>query len=155
MNRGFGLFRYAVVALGLALAASVAFAEEEPMTPATLKGAKVIDAAEAAAIADKGDTAIFDMRRALNFEKGHLKGSVSLPYDQKSEKTEKFDASKDKYDLSALPKDKAKAVMFYSDGPTGWKSYKMAAIAVKEGYKKVLWFRGGTAEWTQKGFKLD
>lgn len=155
MIKGLGVLKYAILALGLALAASVALAEEEPMTPATLKGAKVIDATEAAAVADKGDAAIFDMRKALNFEKGHLKGAVSMPYDQKSDKTEKFDSAKDKYDLSALPKDKAKAVMFYSDGPTGWKSYKMAAIAVKEGYKKVLWFRGGTAEWTQKGFKLD
>lgn len=132
-----------------------ALAEDEPLTPTTLKGGKIISAVEAKVLVEQGKTAIFDMRRAMNFEKGHLKGAISLPYDQKSAKVENFDASVDKFDLSKLPGNKSTSLIFYSDGPTGWKSYKAAVLAIRNGHSNVNWFRGGTAEWIDKGFSLE
>lgn len=145
---------FAAVAV-LFCAFTLAFAADDPPTPTTLPGGKVVNAAEVKEVVESGKAAVYDMRKAMNFEKGHLKGAISLPYDQKSERVENFDSSKDKVELQLLPKEKDKPLLFYSDGPTGWKSYKMAVIAIKQGYKKVLWFRGGTAEWTEKGYTLD
>ena len=80
---------------------------------------------------------------------------MSVSYKEKSDKSEGFDASKDEFELSKLPADKAARLVFYSDGPTGWKSYKAAVTAVKAGYRKVHWFRGGFPEWRSSGQKYD
>ena len=143
------IFAHALMCISLAIT-PVAFAAEDPETPNTLAGGKIISADEAKALA--GKAAFFDMRKAVSYGKGHLPGAQPLPYDQKSEKSVNFDATTDKFDTSQLPTDKASAVVFYSDGPTGWKSYKAAVIAIRNGYTNVMWFRGGTAEWEAKGF---
>lgn len=138
--------------LGAALALSlvVPAARAGDATPTALPGGKVISAAEAKALV--GKAAFFDMRKAVNYGKGHISGAVALPYEQKSAKTADFDASVDEFDRKALPADKTAALVFYSDGPMGWKSYKAAVLSIRDGYKNVMWFRGGTAEWEEKGF---
>lgn len=155
MLRKVGILSIVALFVSLFVTSAVFAKEGEPLTPTSLEGGKILSAEAVKAVVDAGNLAIYDMRKAMNFEKGHIKGAISLPYDQKSELNPKFDASKDKYDLAQLPKDKNKALVFYSDGPTGWKSYKMAVIAIREGYKKVIWFRGGTAEWTEKKLPLE
>jgi len=137
----------------LLLLFTAAHAADDPPTPTTLSGGKIISADEAKAMADKA--AFFDMRKALSYGKGHLPGATPLPYGQKSEKSAGFDATQDKFDLSQLPQDKSSAVVFYSDGPAGWKSYKAAVVAVRSGYTNVMWFRGGSTEWESKGFALE
>lgn len=146
------ILAHGFLALTLAFAPS-AFAADDPETPKSLTGGKVLSAAEAKALT--GKAAFFDMRKAVSYGKGHLPGAQPLPYDQKSDKAENFDAAMDKFDLSQLPADKSATVVFYSDGPTGWKSYKAAVIAIRNGYTNVSWFRGGTAEWEAKGFPLE
>lgn len=147
--------RWTAVILGacliLALSAPLARASDE--TPTDLAGGKVISAEEAKALV--GKARFFDMRKAVNYGKGHLPGAVALPYEQKSDKTPAFDASVDQFDRSQLPADKAAAIVFYSDGPAGWKSYKAAVLALRDGYKNVMWFRGGTGEWEAKGFAYE
>jgi rhodanese-related sulfurtransferase len=142
-----------IVMLPLFVVSLVTHAAVDPPTPTTLSGGKVISADEAKAAV--GKAAFFDMRKALSYGKGHLPGAVPLPYDQKSDKSADFDAAKDKFDMSQLPKNKSDAVVFYSDGPTGWKSYKAAVVAIRSGYTNVMWFRGGSAEWEGKGFALE
>jgi rhodanese-related sulfurtransferase len=137
----------------LLLVAAAAHATDDPPTPTTLPGGKVVSADDAKAMV--GKAAFFDMRKALSFGKGHLPGATPLPYDQKSDKTASFDATKDKFDMAQLPANKAGAIVFYSDGPTGWKSYKAAVISIRAGYGNVMWFRGGSAEWEAKGFPLE
>lgn len=132
---------------------SNAFAADDPETPKSLAGGKIVSAAEAKAMV--GKSTMFDMRKAVSYGKGHLPGAQPLPYDQKSDKSEKFDATMDKFDMTQLPADKSAAVMFYSDGPVGWKSYKAAVIAIRNGYTNVSWFRGGTAEWEATGFPYE
>jgi rhodanese-related sulfurtransferase len=95
------------------------------------------------------------MRSAINFGKGHLPGATALPYKENSDYKAKFDSSKDVFDLGKLPADKNTAIVFYSDGPTGWKSYKAAVLAKKAGYKKVMWLREGTKGWEAKKFQLQ
>jgi 3-mercaptopyruvate sulfurtransferase SseA len=66
-----------------------------------------------------------------------------------------FDRKADIFELDKLPKSKAATVVFYSDGPTGWKSYKAAVLAIGAGYADVRYMRGGFADWTAKGLPVE
>lgn len=142
----------AILFASIAVCSPAALAADPPATPTTAKGVEVVTPEQAKALVGKAQ--FFDMRSAVNYGKGHIQSAVALPYDQKSELVEAFDASKDKFDLSKLPSDKNATIVFYSDGPTGWKSYKAAITSVKAGYKNVKWMREGTQGWTAKGFPL-
>ena len=134
--------------------AALTAAAEDPPTPTTApKGVAIVTPEQAQALVGKAQ--FFDMRAAVNYGKGHVKGATALPYDQKSEKREDFDATKDRFDMTKLPKDKAALLVFYSDGPTGWKSYKAAVLTARAGYTNVKWMREGTAGWTAKKLPLE
>jgi len=125
--------------------------EEKPLTPASLPGGAVVTVNEAKALLDGGRARFFDMRSAVNFGKGHVPGATALPYKEKSSYSADFAASVDGFDLGALPSDKSSLLLFYSDGPTGWKSYKAAVLAVRAGYRNVKWLREGFSGWTAAG----
>ena len=128
---------------------------QKPETPTTLTGGRVISAEEAKKLLD-GKSALFvDTRSVVNFGKGHVPGAVTASYKEKSEPVAAFDAAVDSFELDKLPKDKAAAVVFYSDGPTGWKSYKAAVLSVKAGHKNVMYLRGGMADWTAKNLPVE
>jgi rhodanese-related sulfurtransferase len=122
-------------------------------TPKTLEGGKVVTAEEARDLIDKKAAGFFDMRKAINYGKSHIPTAVSAPY--------KWDSKVDvtvrtgKFDMSKLPKDKDTALVFYSDGPTGWKSYKASIDAINAGYKNVMYFRGGFSTWESKGYPVE
>lgn len=141
-----------IASLATAFGMSSALADDPP-TPQSAKGVEVISIQQAQKLIGKAH--FFDMRSAVNYGKGHIKGATALPYDQKSDKNEAFDASKDKFDMSKLPADKGAAIVFYSDGPTGWKSYKAAILAARAGYGNVKWMREGTAGWAAAKLPLD
>lgn len=128
---------------------------DAPATPSTLSGGKVITVEEGKKLLDSKAATFIDTRAVLNFGKGHVPSALIAAYKENSDKVESFDASKDQFDLSKLPSDKSKAIVFYSDGPTGWKSYKAAVLAIKAGYKNVHYMRGGYAEWTAKSFATE
>lgn len=139
-----------VVAAALGIPCAMA---DDPPTPASAKGFEVLSIEKARDLIGKAQ--FYDMRSAVNYGKGHVKGAVALPYDQKSEKSENFDGAKDKFDMAKLPQDKSAAIVFYSDGPTGWKSYKAAVMASRAGYTNVKWMREGTSGWTAKQLPLE
>jgi rhodanese-related sulfurtransferase len=154
------MFMSRTIAVGLSalalFAASLTCAAQgtPPVTPTTLSGGKVVSADEAKKLLDGKQSVFVDTRSAMNFGKGHVPGAVSVQYGEKSEFAENFDASKDRFDLAQLPGDKNAALVFYSDGPTGWKSYKAAVLAVRAGYKSVHYFRGGWAEWEARKYPV-
>ena len=129
-----------------------AVAAEGVETPAVLKGGKVITADEARKLSEAKGAFFVDTRSPVNFGKGHVPGAVSIGYKERSDKVPNFDASVDGFDLAKLPADKNAKIVFYSDGPTGWKSYKAAVMAINGGYKNVMYFRGGYADWVSKGY---
>lgn len=124
-------------------------------TPTTLTGGKVISVQDAHKLAAAKTAAFFDTRNVINFGKGHVPGAQAMPYKGSSEDKPDFDASKDPFDASKLPAAKDKALVFYSDGPTGWKSYKAAVQAVKAGYKNVHYMREGWSAWTAAGLPAE
>lgn len=143
-------------ALGAALALTTpGWAANSAETPTSLNGAKVITAAEAKALLDARSATFIDTRSVVNFGKGHVPGAITASYKEKSEKVVDFDAKVDKFELAKLPNDKAAVIVFYSDGPTGWKSYKAAALSVNAGYTNIKYLRGGFAEWTAMAFPVE
>lgn len=141
--------KFAFGLAALALTGAVLAQVQQP-TPTKLDGGKIIGVEQGRALADKKAAFFIDTRSPVNFGKGHVPGASAIPYKSGSEDVEGFDASKDKFDLSKLPAAKDQALVFYSDGPTGWKSYKAAVWAIKAGYKNVNYMRDGWSDWTAK-----
>ena len=142
-----GLFGVVVFAIAGSLMAQV-----QLPTPTSLSGGKVISADDGKKLLDKKAAFFVDTRNVVNFGKGHVPGANAIPYKGESDDVANFDAGKDKFELNKLPPAKDQALVFYSDGPTGWKSYKAAVWAVKAGYKNVNYMRAGWSEWQSKGF---
>lgn len=119
-------------------------------TPASLAGVKLVSADEAKKLQD-GGAPMIDTRVAAEYAEKTIKGAKSVPYKEKSAKEVGFDASKDDFDLSKLPADKAAALVFFCNAGECWKSYKASIVAQKAGYTKINWLRGGLPEWVGKG----
>lgn len=119
-------------------------------TPKALNGAKVVNAEEVKKMLDAG-VPVIDTRVAAEYAEKTIKGAKSVPYKEKSAKAEDFDAAQDQFDLSKLPGDKAAPLVFFCNAGECWKSYKASVVAIKGGYTKVHWFRGGMPEWSAKG----
>jgi rhodanese-related sulfurtransferase len=45
-------------------------------------------------------------------------------------------------------------LIFACNGAECWKSYKASQAALKAGFTKVHWFRGGFPEWRAAGQKI-
>ena len=131
--------------------ASLSLANE---TPASLKGTEVVSAAKAKSLMD-GGAKMIDTRVANEYAEAHIKGAINVPYKEKSAKAVDFDASQDSFDASKLPADKNAAIITQCNGSECWKSYKGAVAAMKAGYKKVYWFRGGFPEWKASGLPVE
>lgn len=132
--------------------AGVAIAGKVPTPTAPPEGVKIVSADEVKSLIEKGLKA-FDMRKALNYGKGHLPGAISLPYKwtkkgHPAQRTGEFDMSK-------LPEDKNAQIIFHSDGPNGWKSYYASKAAAEAGYKNVMWMREGFSTWQEKGYTIE
>lgn len=149
------LFSTAAVSLALSIGAVTSVAHAQSTTPTALPGGKVISVEEGKKLLDSKAGFFVDTRSVVNFGKGHVPSAKAIPYKGSSDDMAEFDASKDQFDLSKLPPAKDQALVFYSDGPTGWKSYKAAVWAVKAGYKNVHYMRSGWAEWSSKGLPAE
>jgi rhodanese-related sulfurtransferase len=122
-------------------------------TPTTAVGFEVITIDQAKALVGKAQ--FYDFRAAVNFGKGHIKGAIAVPYDNKSDDVVNFDATKDKFDLSKLPTDKNALLVFHSGEVNGWKGFKAATVASKAGYKNIKWMREGMDGWVAKKYPLE
>lgn len=140
--------------LGIIVLALPAIALAGPQTPESVSGATVVTAEQAKAMVEKG-TLIVDTRVANEYVEQHIKGAVSIPYKEKSEKSVNYDPSVDSFDLSLLPVDKNTSVIMYCNAGECWKSYKAIKAAVKAGYNNLYWLRGGIPEWKAKGFPVE
>ena len=123
-------------------------------TPTSLKGTELVDATKAKSLMESG-VKIIDTRVAIEFAEAHIKGAINVPYKEKSAKAIDFDASQDSFDVAKLPADKNAAIIMQCNGPECWKSYKASVAAMKAGYKKIYWFRGGFPEWKAKGYPVE
>lgn len=123
-------------------------------TPRALPGTELVTAQQARQLAARGVN-FFDGRTEEEFRAGRPAGARWLPYVERSPKETDYDDSRDELDVAKLPADKAAEIMFSCGGPECWKSYKSARKAMKNGYTKIYWFRGGIHEWRQAGLPME
>ena len=123
-------------------------------TPRSLPGATVVDAPTVAQLLQSGATYV-DTRTEAEFKSGHVPGAILVPYQEKSAKDADFDAGLDKFETTKLGADRDAPLVFACNGPECWKSFKASQAALKAGYRKVYWFRGGFPEWRNSGLKLE
>ena len=121
--------------------------------PRELPGAKVVDAGAVVGLLAAGAVYV-DVRNDAEFKAGHLRGAQLGPYVERSAKDTEFDASQDGFEIERLPVDRDAALIFACNGPECWKSYKASHAALRAGYRKVYWFRGGLPEWRAAGLPL-
>lgn len=135
---------------------SVQASEPEKETPTELPGGYIITSEEVRVLIDQGDIYLADCRSPFNYGKGHLPDARSLEYRLNYHKdgTAPGDGES-RINFAALPEDKTSILIFYSHGPTGWKSYRAARAAIREGYTQVHWFRGGVKAWLEAGQQLE
>jgi rhodanese-related sulfurtransferase len=119
-------------------------------TPATLKGTTLVSAADVNKLLGSG-VPVIDTRVSAEFAEKTIKGAKNVTYKEKSAKDTNFDASQDQFDLTKLPADKAAPIVFFCNSGSCWRSYKAAVVAMKAGYTKISWFRGGMPEWLAAG----
>lgn len=123
-------------------------------TPSTVKGVEIIDSMKAKSLMESG-VKMYDVRVANEYADEHIKGTISIPYKNKSANSVDFDASQDSWDVSKLPTDMNQPIIIQGNSPIGWRHYKASVLAVKAGHKKVYWLRNGIAEWKAKGLPLE
>ena len=123
-------------------------------TPRSLPGATVVDAKAVADLLQAGATYV-DTRTESEFKAGHVPGAILVPYQEKSAKDADFDAALDQFDTGRLGASKDAPLIFACNGAECWKSFKASTAAIKAGYRKVYWFRGGFPEWRSSGLKFD
>lgn len=116
-------------------AAAQAVAEE---TPAQLEGVRVVTPDELRPLLKQGVT-VYDLRKKASYVDGHVPSAVSA--------AAHYDAASEALDTDFLGPDRGAAMVFYSHGSTGWKSYHAARQAAEAGYNNVMWMRGGYADW--------
>ena len=138
-------------AASLLACATGALAAEE--TPQSIAGGTMVDAVKAKEVLDKGGLAV-DTRVAAEYAEKRIKGAINVIYKETHPRTSKI-VPEDSFDLSKLPADKNKALVFYCNGSPCWKGYKGADAAIKAGYKQVYWFRDGLPAWEAKKFPIE
>ena len=137
------------------LFASAVDSESAKLKPTPLTGAenvKVVTQTEAKAL--HGKAVFYDARKAMNFGKGHVPGAITLSVTWQDKKVSLKERIPN-LDRSKLPNDKNRIIIFYSHGPTGWKSYHAARVAAQIGYKNVRWMREGLAGWQKSGYPVE
>lgn len=125
-----------------------AYAEKVP-SPLRIEGGRVISVEEAKAFLTSGKALFIDVRNPLNYGRSHIPSAIPIPFDSKN-----AGAPEKSEFIGKLPSEKGTGIIFYSHGPSGWKSYRAALEAVKAGYTNVLWLRDGLEGWTAKGYSV-
>lgn len=149
------LISLAVLFVGGAFAAGVATPSKEF---ALTQKVKQVTMAEAKALFD-GGAVVLDARKPVDIARGKVKGAVRATYKDKGGKKNKisnWDKSKDSYMKDNLPSDKSSTLLAYCNGPTCWKSYKLAVVLANDlGYSNVNWLRDGFAAWKDAGHPVE
>jgi rhodanese-related sulfurtransferase len=128
-----------VLFAGLLLCAATAWAEK-PFAPDSVAGTTRVTAETVVDLANSlPDLVIIDNRYAGEFEKGHIEGAVNL-----------LDTHMQRADVAHLAARPDTPLLFYCNGERCLRSSHAAQMAVKWGYTRIYWFRGGWQEWLDK-----
>ena len=131
--------RIAFVSLSV-LFSSALFAEQKPYAPESIKDVRVVSAEEAVElILATPDLVIIDSRKKTEYQKGHIEGAINI-----------LNTRLKLEDLERVSPDKSTDILFYCNGTRCLRSSDSIKKAKNWGYSKLIWFRGGWKEWTEK-----
>ena len=131
----------AYIAAGCALVMAVSEAITVAVeTPPVLAGVTVVNAQQGRKLMDQG-VAMIDTRSARHYEREHISGAVSIPYEDESANAVIFDQGQDSFELARLPADKTAPLVFYCNAGVCWTGYKASKVAADAGYVHVHWLR--------------
>ena len=113
-------------------------------TPESIPGTTKVSAEQLIELLEQyDDLVLVDARRKQDHDAGWIEGSVSLPNTDTNPES-----------LAKVIPSKSTPVLFYCNGPKCGRSVESCKIAVADGYTTVYWFRGGWAEWEEKGLPV-
>jgi len=124
---------------------SIVFAappKEKIKIPNKIDGATTVNAEELIDVYQNSpELVVIDSRVTEDRAMGYIEESISLE-----------DIDTNCFSLGRLIKNKMSSVAFYCNGPKCGRSVNATEIAVKCGYKKLYWFKGGFEEWQVKDY---
>ena len=130
-------------ALVVVLCSPSAMAAAKALAPEKIEGTITINAEQLIEMASNiANLVIIDSRKSSDWDRGHIDGTVHLVNTEMAPNKLAAIVSRDQ------------PVVFYCNGPKCTRSGDASTKAVSWGWKKIYWFRGGTEEWTSKGFPL-
>lgn len=100
---------------------------------------------EAANLFKKGEALFIDARSRTEYDAGHIKGAISLPYKEADWKF--VDA------MAGISEERA--VITYCDGETCELSMELAVFLENAGYKNVKVLSNGWSVWQQNGLPVE
>ena len=106
------------------------------------KGVKVLTAPEVRDMLKSPDRLLVNALSRIEYQMQHIPGSINIPVDEVKSS-------------SQMPTDKSAAIIFYCNGVACPYSRRAAKTAVKLGYTRVYWFKGGILEWRQYQYPME
>ncbi len=124
----------------IALFSSALYAEQKPYAPESIEGVMTVSAEEAIdLIFTNHDLIVIDARKKTEYRKGHIEGALNI-----------LNTRLKREDLESISPDKSRAILFYCNGVRCLRSADSIIKAKSWGYNRLIWFRGGWKEWTEK-----
>lgn len=145
------LCRFALRAIILVFLTSQSWAENSKpdltkpkvVVPEKIAGVETVNAEQVFEILISDNPPILiDARITNDREFGYIESSVGLP-----------DIETNCDTLKTVSEDKSKPLMFYCNGVQCGRSVVSIKVARSCGYHKLIWFKGGFAEWREKGYQ--
>lgn len=128
-----------IISLSL-LFSSALLAEEKPYAPESIQDVTIVTAEQAVdMILANPDLIVIDSRKKTEYLKGHIEGSINI-----------LNTRLKREDLERISPDKSRGILFYCNGTRCLRSSDSISKAKSWGYTKLIWFRGGWKEWTEK-----
>jgi len=137
------LLKIFVTVLALSIAPTLSAAESGKLSPQVVKGATTVDANTAKKLFDQG-VLFIDVRKDKDWQAGRIPGAEHL------ELHNVFSPAS----LGKIVK-KNEMVVIYCNGPKCMRSSHASASAVKWGYTRVNYFRGGFPAWKKSGLPVE
>jgi len=132
------------------ISSSVASNEETPnlshqtiIVPEKIAGVDTVSAEQLITLlTSEKPPLLIDARVRKDREYGYIETSISLP-----------DIETNCDSLNNITKDKNQHLLFYCNGVQCGRSVVSIKVASSCGYKHLIWFKGGFAEWKEKGYQ--
>jgi len=122
------------------LFSSTLAAEQKPHAPESILDVRIVSAEEVIdMILANPDLIVIDSRKKAEYLKGHIEGAINI-----------LNTKLKREDLERISPDKSSSILFYCNGTRCLRSSNSINKAKEWGYTRLIWFRGGWKEWSDK-----